>query len=306
MAYPPPLIIPPLSTPHKQTLIILHGRGSSAQKFAPPLLSTEFTPPSLEQQPSPSPSSSSQSVTLRTAFPHAKFVFPTAQRTRATLYNRAKTNQWFDNWDLEPPATDREELQAPGLKQTVTYLHGLLEKEIAEVPGGARNVILWGLSQGCAASLMALLLWKGEQLGGVVGMCGWLPYAGRLEGEMRERPAEETGTLDDDDDDLFERSDSKDIAQEPDPTKRAINWLREELELRLDLGEGNTHEEVGLVFNKIPVFLGHGVEDEKVSVVLGRAAFSCLRGLGVDGVEWKEYEGLGHWYSSEMLSDIVS
>ncbi|KAM7185515.1 hypothetical protein V8F20_011771 [Naviculisporaceae sp. PSN 640] len=199
------LIVPPLANVHKQTFIILHGRGSSAQKFAPSLLSAEFTlplnlPKQHDEHLEPSSPSSSQkhgqnvTLKLQTAFPHAKFIFPTAPRTRATLYKRAKTNQWFDSWDVSsPPATGREELQAPGLKETVTYLHGLMEKEIVEVPGGAKNVVLWGISQGCAASLMATLLWETGRLGGVVGMCGWLPYADKRSNIRTRQSGQSTG-----------------------------------------------------------------------------------------------------------------
>ncbi len=54
---------------------------------------------------------------------------------------------------------------------------------------------------------------------------------------------------------------------------------------------------------KIPVFLGHGTEDEKVSVELGREAETALELMGMD-VQMKEYEGLGHRYSENMLRDI--
>lgn len=57
-------------------------------------------------------------------------------------------------------------------------LHRLLEREVQEV--GEKNVVLGGLSQGCAAALVAGLLWRGEALGAVVGLCGWLPLAGKL------------------------------------------------------------------------------------------------------------------------------
>lgn len=58
-----------------------------------------------------------------------------------------------------------------------------------------------------------------------------------------------------------------------------------------------------MVFQRVLVFLGHGVEDEKAFVDLGREAAGCLTVLGID-VCWNEYEGLGHWYSREMLNDI--
>ncbi|KAK4212154.1 alpha/beta-hydrolase [Rhypophila decipiens] len=336
MTFPPPLIIPPLKQPHHQTFIILHGRGSSAQKFGPSLLATEFAIPGRlvssrpEHKPLASisvPVGSSEPIiatcTLPSVFPHAKFIFPTAPRTRATLYKRAKTNQWFDNWILGSQANEREELQAPGLKQTVTYLHGLLKSEIDTCPGGSRNVILWGLSQGCAASLVSLLLWDNEDmdpLGGVVGMCGWLPYTLRIEAEMglsEERDNKADGEEDDpfhpfewdakqemvdDGEDPFERSVGEEQSKELDPAGRAIEWLRTEIELDQSKEQGKAKDSG---FKPIPVFLGHGVEDGNVSITLGRTAFSCLTDLGVERAEWKEYEGLGHWYSAEMLSDIV-
>lgn len=73
-----------------------------------------------------------------------------------------------------------------GLRETTAYLHTLIREEIAllrAAGGGSRDIVLGGLSQGCAASLVAAALWDGEEwpLGAVVGMCGWLPF---VEGVM--------------------------------------------------------------------------------------------------------------------------
>ena len=73
----------------------------------------------------------------------------------------------------------REEMQSKGLKETSTYIHCLIEEATAKV--GAKNVILGGLSQGCAAALITMLTWTGEPIGAVFGMCGWLPFARSLE-----------------------------------------------------------------------------------------------------------------------------
>src|SRR5436189_5036386 len=164
--YPPPLTVAPLLS-HKQTFILLHGRGSSASKFGPPLLSTSIP----------------QVGTLANAFPYARFVFPTALKRRATIYKRSITNQWFDNWSLDAP-TVREELQIDGLRETSAYIHELLRQEI-KIVGSAGNVVLGGLSQGCAASLISHLLWDGEPLAAAVGMCGWLPFRTNMENITR-------------------------------------------------------------------------------------------------------------------------
>ncbi|KAJ9161750.1 Alpha/beta-hydrolase [Coniochaeta hoffmannii] len=282
-AYPEPLVILPLAPPHKQTFILLHGRGSSGEKFGPPLLDT---PIRLH------PSDTTADVkTLASAFPHARFVFPTAARRRATIYGRALTHQWFDNWKLDPPATDREGLQVPGLRETTAYLHDLVHAEIATLGGSAADVVLGGLSQGCAAALVGMLLWEGELLGGFVGMCGWLPFVVRLGEQLG--AAGDGGAAEGDAYDPFERhGEGSDL----DPPARTVQWLREELQL----SSASICSDLG----GTRVFLGHGVEDDRVSVVLGREASACLNQMGID-VSWREYEGVGHWYSGDMLRDIV-
>lgn len=312
MDYPNPLVFEPLKLPHKQTFILLHGRGSWAEKFGPELLRTpiQSSQPGLpnsstHETPVGEPVEPSQTrkpvVTLQTAFPHARFVFPTAARRRATIYKRSLTHQWFDNWKLDPPATEREELQIAGLRETTLFLHQLLRKEIAIVPGGAKNVVLGGLSQGCAASLVALLLWEGENLGAVVGMCGHLPFAETLMTEV----LDDENAHDDNEElgfDPFEADacgDEVDHATADTPVHRAMAWLREQLGL-----PASQLSSEKLPVQNVPIFMGHGVQDGKVSIELGRRAVECLGKLGA-GVCWKEYDDLGHWYSREMLKDML-
>lgn len=312
MDYPDPLIFEPLQPPHRQTFVLLHGRGSWAEKFAPDLLQTPIRSSPQEAVesskcdtstdcPTASLPDQKAGMTLRTAFPHARFVFPTADRRRAIIYKRALTHQWFDNWKLDPPATEREELQIEGLRETTLYLHGLLRSEIAIVPGGAKNVVLGGLSQGCAASLVALLLWEGEDLGAVVGMCGRLPFAESLIAQI-----EDEGGNDENDELGFDpfatdADDTEDLDQkaEDSPARKTIGWLREQLDL-----PAVKMSSVTFPVQKIPIFLGHGAQDEKVSIELGRRAVQCLEKVGAK-VCWKEYHDLAHWYSPEMLQDMV-
>lgn len=318
MDYPDPLVFEPLQLPHQQTFILLHGRGSWAEKFGPELLQAPIqndsrglpkSPFNREKPSADGSKSASQTqepaMTIQTAFPHARFVFPTAARRRAMIYKRAYTHQWFDNWKLDPPATEREELQIEGLHETTKYLHQVLRKEIAIAPGGARNVVFGGLSQGCAASLVALLLWEGEHLGAVVGMCGRLPFVESLMEEIRGREDEwhvkEALGFDPFAAGAYEDGDGDDIGDKETgtPAQRAITWLREQV----DLPALQLPSEL-LPVQRIPIFLGHGGQDEKVSIVLGRRASECLSELGAS-VCWKEYDDLGHWYSSDMLKDLL-
>lgn len=107
-------------------------------------------------------------------------------------------------------------------------------------------------------------------------------------------------------DDFFERHEEEDESQAHDflytPTAkvaRTVGWLKEEL------GRGSISDSSGLLCLQVPVFLGHGPLDEKVPSYLGQEVAMVLRELGID-VHWVKYEGLGHWYSDEMLRDIVS
>jgi predicted esterase len=273
--FPEPMVILP-SLEHRQTIIILHGRGSYAAKFGPPLFETEV-----------------DGRTLQTAFPHAKIIFPSASKNKATIYKNP-THQWFDNWHLEEH-TKRQHLMVDGLNKSCEYIHGLLKEEIESV--GKENVVLWGLSQGCATSLASLLAWDGEPFAGVVGMCGWLPFGNEMvriasgEGDGNEDDEEDPFALSGDEgEDPFGRSDEEDEGKEYLPAK-AVKLLRESIDME---------DKNGMVFQKIPVFLGHGTEDERVDIKLGREAKKALELMGTD-VQMMEYEGLGHWYSEDML-----
>jgi predicted esterase len=276
--FPDPMIIFP-QLGHRQTIIILHGRGSYAAKFGPALLETEV-----------------DGKTMQTVFSHAKFIFPTACKEKATIYKNP-THQWFDNWHLED-YTRRQHLMVEGLNKSCRFIHELLKAEIEAV--GKENVILLGLSQGCATSLASLLAWDGEPFAAVVGMCGWIPFGNELvrivEGE---RDAYDGGDDDpfarwgDEDEAPFATADAEEEAISNLPSQ-AVKFLRELIEM----------EDVkGMVFQNIPVFLGHGTDDERVDIKLGWEAKNALGMMGID-VQMKEYEGLGHWYSEDMLRDI--
>lgn len=145
-----------------QTFILLHGRGSTAQKFAEPLLSHIVAPHEESDH-------STDRLPFRSCFPNAKMIFPTAALRRATIYRRSLTHQWFDNWSLDQ-SEYQEELQLNGLMESTTFVHNMLQKEIDII--GSRNVLIIGLSQGCATALVSLLTWEGAPFAAVIGMCG--------------------------------------------------------------------------------------------------------------------------------------
>lgn len=340
--YPAPLVIPPLGNEHTHTIIALHGRGSNAERFGLELLT---------------------SAKLQARLPTVKFVFPTARKRRSTVLKRIPINPWFDNYSLEDPG-QRTELQVDGLCETAQFLRGLISDEtrvLGEGNCGYGKVVLWGLSQGCAAGIFALLGgWFDDSevgaLGAFVGMSGWLPFEQQLEEILRcddisvlaaeggqdiqsdtdsktdredtapksENDDEESDTCEeafsepDFDDDPFERSVSspdefdpfaKDEEEIPLLTQ-AVNHVREILDLPMvstsEQALEGTHRPVSFHHLQAPIFLGHGREDPKVSVNLGRTMSHVLsNGFGMD-LTWKSYEGLGHWYRVEdEIEDIL-
>lgn len=281
LEYPDPYIVPPRSGTHRQSFIIPHGRGSEGEVFGAHLLMTAI--PKFNA--------------LQDAFPDAQFIFPTASKRRATAFGRTPINQWFDNWSLQDP-TERAELQYDGLRGSSEYIHQLLGKEIAAV--GGENVVVWGLSQGMAISMISLLLWTGPRFAAAVGMCGWIPLKAQLEQAVQDSDIEdEDNPFDDSEPSVFaeaaneiEHSNSSDTSK----LEKAVNYLRDELELPEGQASSTPLD--------IPIYLGHGTEDVKVPTTQGEEAQALLQLLGFD-VEFRRYDGLGHWYSPDMLHDIV-
>lgn len=199
---------------------------------------------------------------------------------------------------------ERQDLQVEGLRRSVAYVHGVLRREIGEV--GRENVVVWGLSQGCATTLMSGLMWDGEAFGGMVGMCGYLPFSNYVEDicnpTFSTLDHEDNPFGEDDDDDPFSHSGDENSSpsntlskpSKPDFPTQAITTIRDELSLS---------SEPSMAFKLIPIFLGHGTKDDKVALEYGREAKKALGQLGAD-VKMVEYEGLEHWYSPEMLEDI--
>ncbi|KAJ7655562.1 putative phospholipase/carboxylesterase [Mycena polygramma] len=261
-----PLVVPPAGI-HTHSIILLHGRGSNAERFGLELLKAQ---------------SSDQNKTLAEHFPGLKVIFPTAKKRRAAMFNRTPINQWFDNASLEEPS-DRQHLQYEGLGETSAFLHGLINQEAQLV--GIERVVIGGLSQGCAASLHVLLNFQPSNgaLLGFVGMSGWLPFADSF--------------VDDDEAHVF----SSTPANLPRLQLDAAITARDIASLPpLDLDAGTSP-----AFARTPVFLGHGKHDEKVVVKLGERARDVLQKLGCD-VQWREYDE-GHWYKvPEQIDDLVT
>ncbi|KAJ7125348.1 Alpha/Beta hydrolase protein [Mycena epipterygia] len=272
LIWPDPLVVPPTGT-HTHSIILLHGRGSNAERFGLELLRAR---------------NSDSNKTLAEHFPGMKFIFPTAKKRRAVVFKRTPINQWFDIYSLEDPS-ERQHLQYDGLRETSLFVHGLIHHE-AELVGVSR-VVIGGLSQGCAAALHVLLNFQPSEsaasssLMGFVGMSGWLPFAKILEG----------------DEDFLSTKDDDTSAHEADMVQLQLCAATAARDI-VSLPPTALNESPAFVHT--PVFLGHGTHDPKVSVKLGEQARDVLQTLGCD-VEWREYDE-GHWYKvPEEIDDLV-
>ncbi|RYP14231.1 hypothetical protein DL765_006511 [Monosporascus sp. GIB2] len=267
---------------HSHTIILLHGLGSNGEKFGRELLETGTT---------------SGGRTLPQLLPGTRFIFPTAKRRRSSTFKRALVTQWFDIARLPDPAY-RQETQLQGLAESVVELSELLRLEMVSI--SPQNIILGGISQGCAMAL-SFLLALDHPLGGYIGMCGYLPFQKDIEDAVSD---ESMAEIDEDDPFASEDDDIDPHADQQlslaDPAVKAQVFERDLLCLPPLPSRGKETTACST-----PVYLGHGDADEKKPYALGEAAARTMHTAGYE-VSWKLYPGLGHWYKiPDQIDDVV-
>ncbi|KAI2602669.1 alpha/beta-hydrolase [Hypoxylon sp. NC1633] len=245
------VVAPLVPDRHTHTVVFLHGRGDTSANLADALL--RWT-------------RDSKGRSLFDTFPTVRWVFPQAEDRLAEKFDEVWP-QWFDIWNIFD-MTDREELQAFGLRESVESLRKIVHSE-AERVGGLDKIVLAGISQGGATAVHAMLHLRdlhadaGKEaaplrLGGLVGLSSWMSFPGGSLEETREVLGLEEGPPGIDD-----------------------------------------------VVRHTPVFLGHCVDDNTVFVEYGKQLRDSLRGFGMD-VAWHEYDEGGHWINSPKgVDDVV-
>ncbi len=281
---PAPFVVEPTAH-HTHTFILLHGLGSNGEKFGRELLETGI---------------GSGGLGLPSRFPGAKFVFPTSRRRRSTAFRRSMLTQWFDVASLDDPS-DRSHKQLAGLRESFAEILAVVEQECGDAGIPRQNIILGGLSQGCAMALICLIALE-RPIGGFVGMSGWLPFQKEIEARA---PAGDGPELDDvvlgGTDERCSVSAGADTEKQDHGRSLAnsIDYVRELLQL------DNVSDGAHTVLST-PVFLGHGEADDKIKVSLGEAAQRTMGRLGFD-VQWRAYAGEGHWYRiPDEIDDVVA
>ncbi|KAJ5579533.1 uncharacterized protein N7459_005518 [Penicillium hispanicum] len=260
MEFPPPHVHPPQSS-HTHTIILLHGRGSDGLEFAEELFSSATT----------------QGKSLASCLPTYRWVFPTSRDRWSTTFQEELCS-WFDAYSLND-IHGRQELQRDGLKESVWHVLDILDREAKLLDGRLTHIYLGGISQGMATALWtffaAIAMGRIQgPLGGLLGFCGWLPFAQQLEDLLPEQSL-----------------DSASILQ----TQRLISGFFLDEIAGPEISVANQPVDSSVLAT--PVFLSHGADDVWVSVELGRQASRILRRV-VPRVEWHEFtgaEGDGHW-----------
>ncbi|TDZ13397.1 Acyl-protein thioesterase 1 [Colletotrichum spinosum] len=160
------------SSGHTHTVVFLHGRGDNAQNFVKSL----------------NHSRDSQDRTLADAFPTFRWVFPQAKLSNSVAFPGSIVSQWFDIWNVSD-FSDREELQAEGLRESVLGILEIIHQEARQLGGRYDRIVLAGISQGAATSvhtLLSLELPEGQsKLGAFVGFSCRMPFPGRSLGDTR-------------------------------------------------------------------------------------------------------------------------
>lgn len=136
------------------TILVMHGLGADGRDFLP-----------IAEQ-----------LDLSGVGP-VRFLFPNAPSIPVTINGGYVMPAWYD---LLGADLVRREDEA-GLRQSQAAIEALLQNEKARgIP--ARRIVIAGFSQGCAMALMVGLR-HSEQLGGIVGLSGYLPLADKLAAE---------------------------------------------------------------------------------------------------------------------------
>ncbi|KND93590.1 Acyl-protein thioesterase 1 [Tolypocladium ophioglossoides CBS 100239] len=247
-----PIVVLP-SAPHTHTIVFLHGRGDTAATFSQ----------SLQY------STDSRNHSLQELLPSFRWVFPKAPIGPCLAFPTDKVSQWFDIWNVKD-FSDHEDVQAPGLSESVARIRQLLTEEAALLGGRWDRIVLAGISQGAATATHALLNLSlpvsttadgkplPRRLGAYLGFSCRMPFPGRSLADTRKI---------------------------------------------LGLNDVPADNEV---LRNTPILLEHCVDDPLVLLANGQALRETLKGFGAQ-VAWNQYPDGGHWFNSPRgMDDVVA
>ncbi|KAF5540712.1 acyl thioesterase 1 [Fusarium mexicanum] len=261
-AFGPVHIVEPVES-HTHTAILLHGRGSNGEEFAQELFEETL---------------SSDHSSLAQKLPNWRWVFPSSREIWSSAFQEDMP-AWFEAYSLTD-ITARQDLQVPGIEESVSYIKTILGQEIERLGGDASKVVLGGISQGAAVGIWTLLCLDSTErpLGAFFGTNTWLPFASTIEEHLS-----------------YESKSPVDVG-----TEFVAGMLAQS---KVSLPQSRE------TLSSMAAFLGHGTDDAYVDVELGRKARDIIIQAGFT-VEWREYQGAeqeGHWFKApEEVDDLFS
>ena len=141
------LVVQKPSGQHSATVIILHGLGDTGHGWK----------------------AAASQISLG---PHVKFVFPTAPTRPITLNMGMPMPGWFDISALSTIDKMMESMDHDGIRESVDYVKGLIDKEVAAgIP--PERIAVGGFSQGGHVALKTVLQYP-KKLAACIGMSTWL------------------------------------------------------------------------------------------------------------------------------------
>ena len=130
------------------SIVVLHGLGADGNDFVPIAQELDLS-----------------------AVGAVRFVFPHAPVRPVTLNGGMPMRAWYDILGADLARREDE----PGLRQSITEVQALLDREVTRGIAPERTVLM-GFSQGCAMALLTGLR-APQRLAGLVGLSGYLPLA---------------------------------------------------------------------------------------------------------------------------------
>lgn len=295
-------IHPKPNHPHTHTIILLHGRDSTASEFAAELFESEASPSHLN--------TTYQDLTLPSLLLSIKWVFPSAPLLYSARFDTT-LSQWFDIWSVEKPG-EKPDIQVEGLRSSISALEGIIRVEEELISGGRGRIFLGGISQGFATVLGAVLGFEmggsGERFAGLIGLCSWLPFAGELEEVFSEKTNGAREILEA----LREVYCPREIGGGDSEGIRQVGDLERGGKGDIDTGEAVKAVGVLLeaqdIFKSMPIFIGHCEDDEVVPIENGERIYRVLgECLGFTAVDFVKYKDGGHWVNEPKgVDDIVA
>lgn len=163
MSYQDPFVVEPRPEhPHTHTILLLHGRSSTAEDFANDLFSLKSSNPPLN---------------LLSIFPGFRWVFLNAGKRWCTPFKEERS-AWCDTFSLTD-LSERQDLQVAGLRDGVRLVKRTIEEEADRLEGDSSRIILGGFSQGAATALWSLFTGATAtrgRLGAFIGLSAWMPF----------------------------------------------------------------------------------------------------------------------------------